>query len=167
MIQIYSFLDFREDLLGKSFIAETGSLLAQALEKRGVRSAQLRFADSPLRTETVVDWTQEGRGRSSARVLVGEVIAANKRDEDAFAPTHRLIVFPIQVTRIQANSRFDVRWILVDARTGNSVWSTTSFTNRMNWVSGNDFAASRANEFVEGLIAEMEKSKVFGKATPN
>jgi hypothetical protein len=164
-VYIYSFLDLREGTIGPNFLTEVRQEFARGFESRAVRTKQLWFNESPLRAQYALQSEQTGPGKSSLRVPVDEVIAANRADEESIGTTHRLVIFPIQVSQSSSYSGFQVRWDIRDAKTNELNWSTTSYSQHQRWVGGDENPAGRAKEFVEAAIAEMEKAGVFRKAS--
>jgi hypothetical protein len=160
-VYVYSFLDLREGSLGKNFLNEVRSQLDQALTKDGVRTKQLWFNDSPLRTQFSLEATGPNLARTSMRVPVAEVVNATREDERAFGASHRLIVFPASITRSNSGSTFSVRWDLVDSQTNEITWTTTSRSHHMKWFLGDENPRERAGTFVEGFVTELHKAKII------
>jgi hypothetical protein len=160
-LYVYSFLDLREGTMGPRFLGEVRDQLGKALESRGVRQKQLWFNESPLRTEYALEAKRAGSGASSMRVPVGEVIAATRDEEEAFGASHRLVIFPVEVTQSNTFSGFQVRWDVIDAKTNERNWSTTSYTQHTKWFLGDENPQDRARSFVEAALTEMEKAGVF------
>lgn len=160
-VYVYSFLDLRKGSLGPNFLAEVKRQLAEALAKEQIASKQLWFEDSPLRAQFSLEASGPSPLNTSTRVPIGEVIKASQEDEKQFGASHRLVVFPAFVLTSNAGSDFNVRWDLVDAQTNQVIWTTTSRSHHMKWFLGDENAQERATTFVQGLMAELRKSKVL------
>jgi len=162
-IYVYSFLDLRKEL-GPNFLAEIKRQLSDALEKEQIATKQLWFGDSPLRDQFSLSATGSSPTRTttntSMRVPVGEVINATREDEKLFGASHRLIVFPSYVL-ISNGINLEVRWDLVDTKTNQIMWSTTSSSRHSNWLYRDENAERRAKVFVQNLIAELRKAKII------
>jgi hypothetical protein len=162
-IYVYSFLDLREGNLGKNFLADFQRQLAEALSQEGIRTKQLWFNDSPVRGQFSLEATGPNPSKTSTRVPVAEVVKATQDDERQFGASHRLVVFPAFVMSSNTGSNFHIRWELVDARTNQSVWTTTSRSHHMKWFLGDENAHERASIVVQGLMSELRNSKVIGR----
>lgn len=160
-VYVYSFLDLREGALGRQFLAEVRRQLSDALAKEGIRTKQLWFNESPLRTQFSLEEKGPNQATTSTRVPIDEVVMATREDEQSFGATHRLIVFPASVMMSNTGSNFDIRWTLIDSQTNKAHWSTTSFSSHAKWFLGDENPTGRASEFVNGLMAELRKSHVI------
>lgn len=160
-VYVYSFLDLREGALGRQFLAEVRRQLPDALLKEGIRTKQLWFNDSPLRTQFSLEDKGPNQANTSTRVPVDEVVMATREDERSFGATHRLIVFPASVMMSNTGSNFDIRWTLIDSQTDKISWSTASFSSHAKWFLGDENPTGRATEFVNGLVAELRKARVI------
>ena len=160
-IYVYSFLDLRQGNLGKNFLAEVKRQLNDALAQDGIRTKQLWFNDSPLRGQFSLEETGTNPSHTSTRIPVEEVVKATQEDERSFGASHRLLVFPASVMTSSTATSFDIRWDLVDSQTNKITWTTTSFSYHTKWFLGDENPEERAQTFVQGLMAELRKSKVI------
>jgi len=159
-IFVYSFLDLREGSLGKNFLAEVKRQLNDALAQDGIRTKQLWFNDSPLRAQFSLEAAGPNPSKTTTRVPVDEVVKATQEDERLFGASHRLVVFPASVMNSNTGASFDIRFNLVDSQTNKVEWTTTSFSYHTKWFLGDENPQERASTFVQGLMAELRKSKV-------
>jgi hypothetical protein len=169
---VYSFMDLRERELGSKFLDQLRRQLGDALASHDVRSTQLSFSESPVRSEYAMgpdpargfSWgLLAGRPResSSTRVPVREVVAANLAAESNFGASHRLIVFPAMLTQTGVGANFDVRWDLIDVVTGRLDWFSLTSTRHMNLIYKDENPESRAKALVDNVTAEMLKAGVL------
>ena len=159
-LYIYSFLDLREDRLGKKFLAEVQRQLPIALAKEGLNSKQFWFNASPLKAQFALEATRTGPS-TSGRVPVNEIVKANQQDEVEFGASHRLVAFPSFVVSSGSGSRFTVQWDLVDTRTNIMNWTTVSSSNFENWLLQDENSDERAKTFVMALITELKAAKAI------
>ncbi len=157
-LYVYSFLDVREGILGKKFLAEVQRQLGEALAADGVKSKQLWFENSPLRNDFSLAAVGQNPASTAMRIPVEEVIKANQGDDASFGSTHRLLALPASVTSTNTSIHFMVRWVLIDAQTNKVQWSTSSASNEMRWFLGDENPVGRAKDFVDGLMVELRKS---------
>ncbi len=171
-IYIYSFLDLREQEVGSKFLREFKRELAAQLDGVGVKNRQLWFNDSPARAEfSKVDapmgTTFSGQDSTTRTVIkdvpIGQVVQLNSEEERTFNATHRLIVFP-ENTTVGGVTGYQLRWDIIDARTGKLEWTTRSTTQNGNWWSNDEAPVERARVLVEGLISELRKNSVLPEA---
>lgn len=160
-IYVYSFLDLRQGSLGPKFLDEVRRQLADALAQEEIRTKQLSFNDSPLRGQFSLEATGPNPANTSTRVPIDEVINATREDEKLFGASHRLVVFPAFVIASNTGSNFNVRWDLIDSQSNQVVWTTTSRSQHMKWFLGDENAQERASTFVQGLMSELRKAKIF------
>jgi hypothetical protein len=160
-VYVYSFLDLREGALGRKFLAEVKRQLNDSLSRENISSKQLWFNDSPFATQFSLEEKGPNPSNTSTRVPVEEVIKATQDEERLFGASHRLIVFPASVMQSNTGASFGVRWTLVDLKTNQTVWTTTSVSNHAKWFLGDENPEARATTFVEELMSELRKSKAI------
>lgn len=153
-VYIYSFLDLREGMFGPSMLAATNRQLVDKLAAVGVKAKVLPFKQS-----------EQGRyfpvTRASAEIPVEKVIAANAAEEAALGARYRLIIFP-QATENQGTwFVYDVRWELVDIKTGRNVWVVKTHGGRLIMWHADEEPEGRAATLVDSLIKEMKTAKVI------
>ncbi len=159
-IYLYSFLDLREGILGPRFIDEVKHQFPAATSQEGIALQQLWFNDSPLRAQFSLEAVKTNSG-SKTRVPVDEVIQANQENERSFGASHRLIAFPSSVMASTTANSFDIRWALVNTKTNQVSWATTSFSYHQVWFGRDDNPQERAKTFVQGFMSELRKAKVI------
>jgi len=150
-LYVYSFLDIRGNELGSTMMNELSRQLAAELQTRGIATEQHWFKNDPIGAEFA-------RVRGTARIPVREVIVRNQEAERRFGSDYRLIAFPSNTVESGAWYSYDFQWVIEDTRTQRVVWSTTSHSKHMTWVSSNENAGARARVIVNGLISEMTRS---------
>jgi hypothetical protein len=164
VVYVYSFIDVRTKDIGDTYVSAFNTELEQQLSRRGVRARLLKFEDSPVARDTSLASSDPvGLYRStSVQVPVGAVIRANQAEEKAFGATHRLIVFPADLSR-GGNIWLYTRWDVVQPG-GKTVWTTTSRTNQTFGAS--HLTAGNAADCVSKVLAEMEHLGILGAAAP-
>ena len=156
-VYVYSFIDIRTEDLGPTMMDEMERQLALGLENRGVASEQHWFLDDPL-------GAAYARSRRAETIPVRAVIERNAANERRFGAPYRLIVFPTETSVDGPNYEYSIDWRLVDARTDQVVWSTTSHARHMNIYSRDEDSVNRARGIIDRLIIQMDLSGVFGAA---
>lgn len=164
-LYVYSFLDVREDLIGKKMLVELEAQLSERLEASGIKVRQLWFNRSSTRMQYSLNETPSQAASiysqaSSVRVPVGETIRDNAENETAFAPRYRLVAFPAQSRATGTGTGYTVHWDLIDVATGKLAWRSDSRVYNMNWWSSDELPKERAKVLVDGLLAEFQKTGV-------
>ena len=147
----YSFLDLRDAELGPSMLNEIDKQLGQALAGAGVAMKTLRFKDS----EVGRNFSTVSGGMS---VPVRQTIDSNAKEEQAYDTQYRLVIFPSKITLSGAWKFYDIRWDLVEVKTGKLVWASTSQGKHLTMWKNDEDPDSRAKVIVDGAIAEMKHS---------
>lgn len=153
-LYIYSFLDVRTGELGPNLLNEFDRQLAQQLAKSGITTKVLRFKDSEPGKQ--YSFTSTGM-----QIPVRETIVQNAANEREMGADYRLIIFPSHLTVAGAWRHYDVRWDLLNARTGKVVWSTQSKGKHMNAWKQDEDPETRAKTIVDGIVGEMQKSNLL------
>ena len=146
----YSFLDLRDAEFGASMLAEVDKQLTQALAKSGVTVKVLRFKDSDVGHS----FSATSGGMT---VPVRQTIESNAKEEQALRADYRLIIFPSKMTLSGAWKFYDIRWELIEVRTGTRVWSSVSQGKHLTMWKNDEDPEGRAKTIVEGAIGEMKK----------
>jgi hypothetical protein len=166
-LYVYSFLDVRDDYLGRDFIRVFEQDLQKALTDNGVTARQLWYKRSNTALSTSLAYQQDPirnlhERTGSTKVPIGETIKGNHDDEVEFRPTHRLVIFPQGLkTNGGGGITTEFRWDLTDARTGRFVWSTTSTAQTHAYLTTNERAAERSKEQVDGFVAAMKNAGIL------
>lgn len=165
VVYVYSFIDVRTKDIGDTYVSAFNRELEQQLSRRGVRARLLKFEDSPVARDTSLASSDPvGLYRSaSVQVPVGAVIRANQSEERAFGATHRLIVFPADLSR-GGNIWLYTRWDVVEPG-GKVMWTSTSRTNQTFGAS--HLTAGNAANCVSEVLAQMERLGILGPAAPS
>jgi len=154
-VYVYSFLDVRDHELGQDFISQFDRQLREALQRDGVTSEVLWFKESPVAATYSLAPTGT-RNSSTTHIPIAEVIAANRKAESMFHPTHLLIVFPAQIMTGNGIS-LTVRWDLVDKRLGKVVWQAKSTGYHIVFSNRNEMAEERARLLVGAFDKELHQ----------
>lgn len=164
-VYVYSFIDVRTKDIGDTYVSAFNRELEQQLSRRGVKTRLLKFEDSPVAGDTsLASSAPLGLYRStSVQVPVGAVIRANQAEEKAFGATHRLIVFPADLSR-GGNIELYTRWDVAEPG-GKVIWTSTSRTNQTFGAS--HLTAGNAADCVSKVLAEMERLGILGAARPS
>lgn len=146
----YSFLDIRDAEFGPTMLSQIDSQLTQMLEKSNVSFKVLRFKNS----EAARYYAATG---GSMTVPVGQTILSNLKEEQTFGADYRLVIFPSKMSLVGAWKHYDVRWDLIDVKTGKRVWASTSYGKHLTMWRNDEEPEMRAKMIVDGAIAEMKK----------
>ena len=149
-VYVYSFLDLREGMFGATMLAAVNQQITDKLAAAGVKAKVLSFKATD--TGRYFPVTQ-----ASADIPVDKVIAANSHDEADFGARYRLIVFPLATETQGAWVIYDLRWELVDVRSGQDVWIVKSHGSHMVMLQADEQPESRAAEVVDDFIAQLRK----------
>jgi hypothetical protein len=153
-LYIYSFLDIRDRQFGPNLLTQIDALLTRELANSQVSAKVLRFKDSETaRYSTML--------QEQMSVPVKEVIKSAHENERSFGADFRLIVFPSAMTLAGAWVHYDVRWDLIESKSGKLVWSTVSQGKHMNAWKHDEDPEIRAKTIVDGIIAELKNSRLL------
>lgn len=150
-VYAYSFLDLRDAELGSSMLAQVDAQLTQSLADANVSVKVLRFKDS----EPGRSFATTSGGMS---VPVRQTVESNLPEEKAQGTDYRLIVFPSKITISGAWKFYDIRWDLIDAKTGRAVWSSASQGKHLTMWNNDEDPEKRAKVIVDGVVSEFKKS---------
>lgn len=157
-VYVYSFLDLRNDDLGARMVAQLNEQLRSRLSEHGVETQLVTFRETPQGRYTSVT--------GSVSVPVREIVEENGQNEEDFGADYRLLIMPTQMTIYDAAQNYQIIWDLVDANTGEVVWSSTMRGNRTVWYSANEDAEGRAATIVDGVISQMVAGNLITAAAP-
>lgn len=150
-VYAYSFLDLRDAELGADMLSQIDAQLTQSLASANVAMKVLRFKDS----EPGRSFATTSGGMS---VPVRQTIDSNLSEEKAQGTDYRLVVFPSKITLSGAWKFYDIRWDLIDVRTGRAVWSSASQGKHLTMWKNDEDPEARAKVIVDGVVAEFKKS---------
>lgn len=153
-VYIYSFLDIREAELGPNLLAEFDKQFIEELQKAEITAVILRFKESEAGRYYALTNT-------GLQVPVNETISKNEHHEKASGAAYRLIVFPSKMTVSGGWKYYDIRWDLIDVKTGKVVWSAVSRGKHTNAWRPDENPVERAKTIVDGAIFEMRKSNLL------
>jgi hypothetical protein len=153
-LYVYSFLDLRDAELGANMLAEIDAQLIREFAKAGVTVKVLRFKNS----EVGRYYATTNGGMS---VPIGQTISSNSQEEQSLGAEYRLVIFPSKMTLSGAWRFYDVRWELMDVKTNKRLWTTTSQGKHLNMWKNDEDPQARANTIVNGIMAELQKSKLL------
>ena len=151
-VYIYNFLDVREAEYGDKVLAQFDRQLIEALGKSHAGARVLRFRDSPVMRQSGQTYT------GVTNVPVAETIIANLADERAMGARYRLIVFPSSYSLAGAWRFYEVRWMLMDIRTGRRVWSYLYKGKHMVMWRTNENSEARGRKLVNAAWSELQKA---------
>lgn len=135
--------------------------LKAALDDAHVPSRQLWFMDTSRGDSLNKDRKNSTLGNVTF-VSVGKSINDNAREDLAFGPTHRLIVFPTSTFTSGALASLELKWDVRDAKTGNYEWSVYARTPNLGPSMSADAAADAARTLVDAVVHEMRAKGVLG-----
>lgn len=150
-VYAYSFLDLRDSELGSTMLSQIDSQLTQSLASASVSLKVLRFKDSDIGRSYATT-------NSGMSVPVRQTIESNISEEKAYGAEYRLVIFPSKITLSGAWKFYDIRWDLIDVKTGNRVWSSSSQGKHLTMWKNDEDPEGRAKVIVDGVIAEFKKS---------
>ena len=158
-LYIYSMLDLRASDFGVSMVSAVHDQLRARLGQHGVTTEIVTYADTlngkPLTPQN-----------GTVRIPLEQIISSHQAQEQTFGASYRLIVMPASMQISDMGQSYDVNWVLIQIPSNRVVWSSTLQGSRTVWWSQNEDAMRRAMTFVDGVIAQMESSGLFGDATP-
>ncbi len=153
-LYIYSFLDVREEILGTKMLDELDRQLLTALKDAGVTVDLLRYKDSEAGAyfaSTI----------SAVPNPVRETVTRNWNNERKTGAQYRLTVEPFSVVRSGSWRHYEIRWSVMNATTGELIWSSQSSGKHINAVHHDEDPELRAKTIVDGVIQEMRASKLI------
>jgi len=155
-LYVYSFLEVRKVPLGASLLQHAEPILQQELEAVGIPVQQLWYRDVPVRSIATAL-------RPAGFVPVARTIEDNRAAETAFGPSHRLVVVPTATTFVgtAAGTSVEIRWDLVDAKTGKRIWASQSEVVNTKLFSREDNADERARMLVRGFVEQLRNAGII------
>lgn len=161
-VVVYSFLNVRKAQFGEEMLAKMNANLVEAFRSRGVTARVVAYQHA---AETVnPNAIFMGVNRSMVTVPIKDYLATQRPDEEKNGEKYRLMVFPSMITTGGAGIDSEVTWALSDIATDKPVWVTKQKTSRTVWWSSDEAPELRSKQFVDGVVAEMTKSGLFGAA---
>jgi hypothetical protein len=150
-VYIYNFLDVRTEQYGDKVLAEFDQQLIRALDLVHSGSKVLRYRNSPAMQSS-------GSKFGSTMIPVGDTVYANLADETAVGAKYRLIVFPTAYTLSGAWRFYEVRWTLMDVRTGRKVWSYLYSGKHLVLLRTNENAAKRGEKLIKAAFDDLGRA---------
>jgi hypothetical protein len=151
-IYVYSFLDVREEYYSGKVLDQLDADLVGRLGEDMISLRILRFKNSPI-GETYS--AAQGLGQDSTMIPVGPVIEQNQADEKAFDARYRLIIFPANFSSVGAWRYYDIRWLLIDAKTGARLWNHLYSGKHLVMWSDSENAVARSKKILDELIKSL------------
>lgn len=160
-VSAYVFMDMRPELMPEAFRRTFRERLAKELARSGVPSQQVWFSD----TEAGRDLIANPKAYTAARLTtipIGKTVRENVAAERAFQASHWLLVYPTETSPSTQGAVQTVRWEFKDTHTGYISWAVYGVTHTL-WNTMDEAKATQAaNDFVDGMVAEMRRCKVIG-----
>lgn len=153
-IYIYSLLDLRVAEFGTTMLTEFDKQLAMEFAKSNATSKVLRFRES----DTGKYFTTTNSGMM---IPIRQMLVSNMLDEKQFGADYRLIIFPSTMTLAGAWKYYDIRWEILDAKTNQRVWESTTKGKHLTLWKTDEDPQERARTLLEPVFQEMRKSGVL------
>lgn len=147
----YTFLDVRKNVLSPRVLAEFDKQFIDGLDSRGIGTTLFHFGDSPL-GDMFAD------NSTSATIPVPQVILLNQAAEKAAGARFRIIVFPTSIVNSGAWRFYQIRFSMIDTRTGARVWSYLYEGRHMVFWKESENAESRAKKITDAALADLTKT---------
>jgi hypothetical protein len=161
-VVVYTFLDVRKSMFGDEMLAMMNNQLIEQFKQRGVNARIVVYKHAEAEANPSALYL--GVNRSMVTVPIKPYLATQRPDEEKNGEKYRLMVFPSMVTTTGANIDSQITWTLNDIATDKPVWTTKQSTQRTIWWNSDEAPELRSKQFVEGIMAEMTKSGLFGAA---
>lgn len=159
-LYVYVFADTRPEFMHPAFRKAFEQRLQAALDAAGVPSRQLWFMDT-AQGQRLSDDRKASTMVGTILVEVGRTIQENARDDTAFGPTHRLTIFPTGTRVTGRMASMELKWDVLDARTGNYEWSVYARTPDIGQSMGEGAAVQAAQGAVDAVVREMRAKGVL------
>ena len=157
-VYVYNVLDIRARYFGRRVIEQIESQLGARLDESGVRSAQLRFKDSPVSLSFVDGMTT---GQSFQRAPVFETIGANLGREREFGARYRLIILPANFEQEGAWQTYDIRWLLMDVRSNAIVWTFMTHNRRLTLWRNDENSERRGRQILDRVFEDLRTQAIL------
>lgn len=161
-IVVYSFLDVRKDFFGEQMLTMMHNQLEDQLKQRGVNARVVVYKHAAPETDFKSLFL--GVNRNIVSIPLKTYLQSQRPEEEKRGDKYRLMVFPSMVTTTGANIDSQINWTLVDAKTDKAVWTTKQSTSRTIWWNSDEAPETRSKQFVDGVMAQMATSGLFGAA---
>lgn len=153
-LYVYSFLDIRDQQFGPNLLTQFDTQFVRELANSNVTAKVLRFKESETGRYSTIS-------NSQMTVPILETIKSNMENERSLGANFRLILFPSAMTLSGAWTLYDIRWDLVDTRTGKLVWTTMSHGKHINAWKHDEEPEARAKTIVDGIITEFKNGQLL------
>lgn len=158
---VYSFLDVRDDELGREVVGQFHRQLIETLQREGVTPTLKLFGDSNA-SAFYIPQPKIPNGRKVVdRVPVVETIMANRAAETAFGARYRLLVLPANFEMAGAWRFYTIRWILMDAEDNAILWRGDYKGKHLTMWRTNENAEGRGRKLMDGGIDLMRQGGVL------
>ncbi len=161
-LSIYVFLDVRPEYVHPAFRKTVEEGLAATFTNASVPSQQLWSLDTIEGERSQRDTKSRSMGAVTL-VSVGKMMQENQAAEQNFAPSHRLVVFPENFRKTGSGATLDVKWDILNARTGSWEWSVFTRTPVLSRNMKEDDAIFAARGLVDAISTEMRARSVIRK----
>jgi hypothetical protein len=163
-VYVYNFLDLRDEDFGEKVVAEVDRQIAESLAQHGIKAKAMRSKGTPFAAKPVPGgyWSSGYAGNSNTSyVPVGEIVGSNAADEQASGATHRLIIFPSNMTLSGAWKFYEVRWVLFDVSADVPAWEHVYSGKHLTLWKTDENSVARGAKLVGDATSAMQKSGIF------
>lgn len=157
-IYAYSFLDVREDVYTPKVLDQIKTDLAERFGLIGAKLTSLAFKD----TEVARRYSSAVRpGLNSTYVPVELVMLRNRGQEREAGAKYRLLIFPSNYTVSGSWRFYEIRWELIEVRSGRRVWGYTYSGKHLVLWRSSENSKARSKKIVDALFAQLVKDRLI------
>lgn len=161
-VSTYVFVDMQPRFMPAAFRRAFEARLAKEFARSGVASQQLWFADTQAGRDLIAD-PKAYTAVHLTTIPIGKTARENMAKDRAFRPSHWLLIYPTESEPSGEGAVMTVRWEFKNSKTGYIDWSVFSVAHAL-WATMDPAVAEQAaNDFVDGMVAEMRRCKVIGE----
>lgn len=154
-VYVYSFLDVREGEYTSKVLDQFDSDLTARLQAQAIGSKILRFERSAASSNEFYAGGSVN-GNESRSIPVMETVFRNLADEAAAKARFRLIVFPSRYTVAGAWRFYEIRFVLMDARSNRRVMDYIYSGKHLVMLKNSENAGARSKKILDHLFEELK-----------
>lgn len=162
-VVVYSFLEGKSHFFGEAMVRQLHVQLLQRLAERGVTARLVVYkSDEAPSATTAKHFTAM---TETVVVPLRDYLRTQRAEETRHADKYRLLVMPWLMTAQQSTDYSRIDWTLTEIATEQPVWFANQNTSRTVILNRDEAPESRASHFVDGIVAQMSQSGLFGAET--
>jgi hypothetical protein len=150
-VYVYDFLDIRKEEYTPKVLDQIEGQLNTLLTQHNISSTLIRFRNT-------ADGQFYADNSTSSVIPVQQIVEHNFSKEEEFSADYRLIVFPSRYEVFGAWRYYNIRWVVMDAYSGKSVFEYEYSGRHLVMWSNGENSESRGRKIIDALSQELSKA---------